>query len=202
MPGVFATYKRATLLLHDPDRLESILTHSERPVQIIFAGKAHPQDNEGKALIQKVVEFARRPAVRRRIVFLENYGIRTARYLLNGTDVWLNTPRRPYEACGTSGMKAALNGVLNLSILDGWWAEGYREDCGWAIGKGEEGGDAAYIDAVEAHALYNLLENAVIPSFYDREKLRCTGTLAADDEKFHEDGHDKVLQPAHDRRVR
>ncbi|MBI9085815.1 MAG: alpha-glucan family phosphorylase [Desulfobacterales bacterium] len=164
----FATYKRANLLLHDPDRLEAILTRESMPVQFIFAGKAHPQDNEGKALIQKIVEFARRAGLRRRIVFIENYDIRIARYLLNGTDVWLNTPRRPFEACGTSGMKAALNGVLNLSILDGWWAEGYNADCGWAIGKGEEGGDAAYIDAVEAHAFYNLLENDVISTYYDR----------------------------------
>ncbi len=164
----FATYKRANLVFRDPERLEAILQSSEQPVQFIFAGKAHPQDNEGKGLIQQIIEFTRRPGVRRKIFFLEDYDQQLGRYLVQGCDVWLNTPRRPYEACGTSGMKAALNGVLNLSVLDGWWAEGYCEECGWAIGRGEELGDASYIDAVEAQALYNLLENGVIPKFYNR----------------------------------
>jgi starch phosphorylase len=116
-----------------------------------------------------LIEFCRQEKVRRHVVFLEDYDIQTARYLVQGCDVWLNTPRRPYEACGTSGMKAALNGVLNLSILDGWWAEGYNEEVGWAIGRGDESGDSAYRDAVESQALFNLLENDVIPKFYKRK---------------------------------
>ncbi len=165
----FATYKRAGLLLLEPGRLEALLTDTKQPVQIIFAGKAHPQDDQGKQLIKQLIEFCRREKVRRRAVFLEDYDIQTARYLVQGCDVWLNTPRRPYEACGTSGMKAALNGVLNLSILDGWWAEGYNEEVGWAIGQGNESGDPAYLDAVESQALFNLLENDVIPKFYNRK---------------------------------
>ncbi len=165
----FATYKRADLLLQDPERLEAIINSDKYPVQFIFAGKAHPRDNEGKELIKRVVEFARRPAVCRRIAFIENYDMRIARYLLQGADVWLNTPRRPFEACGTSGMKAAINGTLNVSILDGWWAEGYNDACGWRIGSGEEYTDTAYQDAVESRALYNVLENEVIPCFYGHE---------------------------------
>ena len=166
----FATYKRAHLLFMDPERLEAIISHSSRPVQLIFAGKAHTKDNEGKGLIQQIVKFARRSSVRRRIVFLEDYDINVARYLVQGADVWLNTPRRPLEACGTSGMKAALNGVLNVSILDGWWDEAYSPDCGWAIGRGEELDDWAYQDKSESQALYNLLENDVIPCFYERRE--------------------------------
>lgn len=165
----FATYKRAYLLLMDPDRLAALLNSKTRPVQFIFAGKAHPRDNEGKGLIRQIVDFARKADVRHRLVFVEDYDIHLARHLLHGSDVWLNTPRRPFEACGTSGMKAAINGVLNLSILDGWWDEGYSSDRGWRIGSGEEHADAAYQDAVESQALYNILENEVIPSFYDRE---------------------------------
>jgi glycogen phosphorylase len=165
----FATYKRAGLLLLEPRRLEALLTDAKRPVQIIFAGKAHPQDEQGKQLIKQLIEFCRQEKVKRRVVFLEDYDIQTARYLVQGCDVWLNTPRRPYEACGTSGMKAALNGVLNLSILDGWWAEGYNESVGWAIGHGDEIGDPTYLDAVESQALFNLLENGVIPKFYNRK---------------------------------
>ncbi len=164
----FATYKRADLILRDPDRLLSILTHPERPVQIIFAGKAHPQDNEGKELIRRIIQFARQANVRNHIVFLEDYSMDIARYMVQGADVWLNTPRRPLEACGTSGMKAAINGVLNLSVLDGWWCEAYHPDRGWRIGNGEEYNDAGYQDAVESQALYNLLEEDVIPCFYDR----------------------------------
>ncbi|MEN8754116.1 MAG: alpha-glucan family phosphorylase, partial [Desulfobacterales bacterium] len=163
----FATYKRATLLLHDPDRLEALLTDSSRPVQLILAGKAHPRDNEGKELIKLLIDFARRPAVRHRVAFIEDYDINVTRHLVQGADVWLNTPRRPMEACGTSGMKAAANGSLNLSIMDGWWCEGYQEDRGWRIGNGEEYDDHAYQDAVESQALYNILENEVIPCFYD-----------------------------------
>ena len=164
----FATYKRANLLLKDPERFEAIITSKTNPVQFIFAGKAHPKDNEGKELIKRLIEFARRPKVRHRIAFLEDYDISIARNLVQGADVWLNTPRRPFEACGTSGIKAAANGVLNVSILDGWWCEGYAEERGWRIGDGEEYTDSAYQDTVESQALYNVLENDVIPCFYER----------------------------------
>lgn len=166
----FATYKRAGLLLRDIPRLTRLITDEERPVQFIIAGKAHPDDTQGKALIQEMVAFARRHEVRYRVAFIENYDINIARYMVQGADVWLNTPRRPYEACGTSGMKAAANGGLNLSILDGWWCEGYREDRGWAIGNGEGYDDPEYQDDVESRALFNLLENEVIPAFYERRR--------------------------------
>ncbi|MBN2288438.1 MAG: alpha-glucan family phosphorylase [Candidatus Glassbacteria bacterium] len=166
----FATYKRATLLLKDLDRFKKILTDKDRPVQIIFAGKAHPKDEEGKALIRQIVHFSTDPEVRRRVVFLENYDMIVSRYMVGGVDIWLNTPRRPMEASGTSGMKIVGNGGLNLSILDGWWCEGYEMDqnVGWAIGMGEDYEDLALQDEVEANALYNLLENEVVPSFYSR----------------------------------
>jgi starch phosphorylase len=164
----FATYKRAGLLLQDTKRLESIINNPKYPVQFIFAGKAHPRDNEGKELIKQLFQFASKPEVRDKIVFLEDYDMHLARHLIQGADVWLNTPRRPLEACGTSGMKAAINGVLNVSILDGWWCEGYSEDRGWRIGNGEEYEDHGYQDTVESQALYNVLENEVIPCFYDR----------------------------------
>jgi starch phosphorylase len=165
----FATYKRAYLLLRDPDRLEAILSSSQQPVQIIMAGKAHPRDNEGKGVIQKLIEFAHRRRVRHRFIFLEDYDPYIARHLIQGCDIWLNTPRRPYEACGTSGIKAAANGVLNVSILDGWWVEGYSPERGWRIGSGQEFEDWEYQDAVESQALFNVLENDVIPKFYDRK---------------------------------
>ncbi len=165
----FATYKRADLLLKDPERLEAMVTSQTHPVQFVFAGKAHPRDNEGKELIKGLIQFARRASVRHRFVFVENYDINIARHLVQGADVWLNTPRRPFEACGTSGMKAAANGVLNVSVLDGWWCEGYTEETGWRIGNGEEYADARYQDSVESQALYNVLENEVIPCFYERE---------------------------------
>ncbi len=165
----FATYKRADLLLQDPDRLEAMINHAERPVQFIFAGKAHPQDDEGKELIRRLVAFGRQTQLRHRFIFLEDYDMHLARRLLQGADVWLNNPRRPFEACGTSGMKAAVNGVLNLSVLDGWWCEGYDADRGWGIGRGEEFEDHAYQDRIEAQALYNVLENEIIPCFYERE---------------------------------
>ncbi|MBT8490709.1 MAG: alpha-glucan family phosphorylase [Deltaproteobacteria bacterium] len=164
----FATYKRANLLLKDPERFEAIITSKTNPVQFIFAGKAHPKDNEGKELIKRLIQFARRPKVRHRIAFLEDYDISIARHLVQGADVWLNTPRRPFEACGTSGIKAAANGVLNVSILDGWWCEGYAEERGWSIGDEEEYTDSAYQDTVESQALYNVLEDDVIPCFYER----------------------------------
>lgn len=164
----FATYKRATLLLRDAERLQRILSDRERPVQILMAGKAHPHDNGGKELIRQVVHFARDEQVRRRFVFLEDYDVATARYLVQGVDVWLNTPRRPLEASGTSGMKILANGGLNVSILDGWWDEGYDPSVGWAIGNGEEYEDHEYQDRVESAALYDLLEREVIPLFYGR----------------------------------
>jgi starch phosphorylase len=164
----FATYKRAHLIFQDPDRIKKLLTDKERPIQIIFAGKAHPQDNEGKELIKLIVQFAQQEDFRHNLVFLENYHMGIARYLVQGVDVWLNTPRRPLEACGTSGMKAAINGVLNLSVQDGWWCEGYSPDRGWSIGSGEAYDDPAYQDAVESQALYNILENDVVARFYDR----------------------------------
>jgi len=165
----FATYKRAYLLLRDPDRLEALLASRQQPVQIIFAGKAHPRDNEGKGVIQKLIEFAHRRKIRHRFIFLEDYDPYIARHLIQGCDIWLNTPRRPYEACGTSGIKAAVNGVLNVSVLDGWWCEGYGPERGWRIGNGQEFEDWEYQDAVESQALYNVLENEVIPKFYDRK---------------------------------
>lgn len=164
----FATYKRATLLLRNPERLLKILGNKERPVQIIFAGKAHPMDNPGKELIRQIVHFERRPEARHRMVFIEDYDIIVARYIVQGVDVWLNTPRRPLEASGTSGMKAALNGALNLSILDGWWDEAYSPDTGWAIGRGEEYDDIEYQNEVESNALYDLLEKEIVPLFYTR----------------------------------
>jgi starch phosphorylase len=165
----FATYKRGALLLRDPDRLRKLLEDKNRPIQFIFAGKAHPADNEGKELIRAIVNFARDPAVRRKFVFIENYDMNVARYLVQGVDVWLNTPRRPYEASGTSGMKAAANGNPNCSILDGWWVEGYTPDVGWAIGRGEQYSDPGFQDHIESQALYDLLEKQILPTFYHRE---------------------------------
>jgi starch phosphorylase len=165
----FATYKRATLLFRDVERLKRILTDFERPVQILLAGKAHPHDTEGKELIRQIIRFARDPQIRGNVVFLEDYDISVARYLVQGADVWLNTPRRPNEASGTSGMKLLANGGLNLSILDGWWDEAYDREVGWAIGNGEEYANAEYQDQVESEALYHILENDVVPLFYDRD---------------------------------
>ena len=164
----FATYKRGNLLLKDPQQLVKLLTDPNRPVQIIFSGKAHPRDTEGKEIIRQIIHFAAQYNVRRRIVFLEDYDINVARFLVRGVDVWLNNPRRPMEASGTSGMKAAINGALNISTLDGWWCEGYRPDGGWVIGAGENYEDSAYQDMVESQAIYNILKNEVIPLFYTR----------------------------------
>ncbi|MEQ9335798.1 MAG: alpha-glucan family phosphorylase, partial [Miltoncostaeaceae bacterium] len=165
----FATYKRANLLFRDPERLARLLGDEERPVQIVIAGKAHPLDVPGKDVLRGVVQFTQRAEVRDRVVFLEDYDMHMARYLVQGADVWLNIPRRPLEASGTSGMKAAVNGALNLSVLDGWWAEGYGPDCGWAIGGGEVYDDPEENDAVEAEALYTLLEREVVPTFFARD---------------------------------
>ncbi|THG31710.1 alpha-glucan family phosphorylase [Naasia lichenicola] len=161
------TYKRLTLMLHDTVRLKALLTSKKRPIQLIIAGKSHPADDEGKRLIQKLVRFTQDPEVRGRIVFLPNYDIAMAQLLYPGTDVWLNNPLRPLEACGTSGMKAALNGGLNLSIMDGWWDEFYDGENGWAIPSSDAAGDAAERDALEANALYDLIEHQVAPRFYN-----------------------------------
>ncbi len=166
----FATYKRAGLLLKDTKRLIKLITDEDRPIQVVFAGKAHPNDHEGKDIIKRILEFAQMESVRHRVVFLENYDINIARYMVQGCDVWLNTPRRPNEACGTSGMKASANGGLNLSILDGWWCEGFRESRGWSIGNGDVYDDHQYQNEVESQALYNILENDVIPKFYERKR--------------------------------
>lgn len=164
----FAPYKRAGLLFTHPDRLLRIISDKRRPVQFIFAGKAHPRDHLGKELIKKVVHQARSEGFRRKLIFLEDYDINIARYLVQGVDVWLNTPRRPMEACGTSGMKAAANGALNLSILDGWWPEAYDGTNGWAIGTEETYEDLDYQDRVDIESLYELLEKSVIPLFFER----------------------------------
>jgi starch phosphorylase len=166
----FATYKRATLLLSQPDRLRRLLLSGHRPVQLVFAGKSHPADDSGKALIQAISAFASDPEVRHRFVFLEDYDIAVARALLQGADVWLNNPRRPQEACGTSGMKAALNGALNLSILDGWWDECFDGDNGWAISSAEHEEDLEKRDQIEAGSLFELLEHQVVPLFYERSQ--------------------------------
>ncbi len=164
----FATYKRATLIFRNMARLEKILLNKERPVQIIFSGKAHPKDNMGKELIKHVVRLARDEKFRNKIVFLEDYDINIARYMVQGSDVWLNTPTRPKEASGTSGMKAVPNGCLNISVLDGWWDEAYNGNNGWAIGHGEEYEDWDYQNAMESESLYNILENEIIPMYYNR----------------------------------
>jgi starch phosphorylase len=165
----FVTYKRATLLFNDVKRLRRLLHDQYRPVQFVFAGKAHPADDAGKRLIQHVYNAARNPAMGGRIAFVEDYDMQVARYLVQGVDVWLNTPCRPREASGTSGQKAAVNGIPNLSVLDGWWAEGYSGTNGWAIDPGEQYDDPAAQDAADAEALYNLLESEVVPLFYKRD---------------------------------
>ena len=164
----FAGYKRGNLLLKDPKRFVKLLSAPKRPVQIVFSGKAHPRDTEGKEIIRQIIHFAAQYDVRRRIVFLEDYDINVARFLVQGVDVWLSTPRRPMEASSTSGMKAAINGALNISTLDGWWCEGYTPEAGWVIDAGENHEDANYQDMVESQALYNILENEVVPLFYTR----------------------------------
>ena len=164
----FAAYKRGDLLMRDAERLARLLNDPDRLVQILFAGKAHPKDNSGKEIIRHIVNFASQETVRRRIVFLEDYDIDVARFLVRGVDVWLNNPRRPMEASGTSGMKAAVNGVLNLSTMDGWWCEGYTPEGGWLIGGGEIYENPDYQDTVESQSLYNVLENEVVPQYYNR----------------------------------
>jgi starch phosphorylase len=164
----FASYKRGTLLFRDLNRLAKILTNPERPVQIVFAGKAHPADHSGKELIREIVHQCRSETFFNNLFFIEDYDMNVARHLVQGVDVWLNTPRRPLEASGTSGMKAAANGVLNLSILDGWWVEGYQFDNGWAIGSGENYSDDEYQDRIESQAVFEILEKDIVPLFYAR----------------------------------
>jgi starch phosphorylase len=166
----FATYKRPNLLLQNPDRLLRLLSDQQRPIQLVIAGKAHPADAAGQALIRQWIQFIRRPEARSRVAFLSDYDMLLTEHLVQGVDVWLNTPRRPWEASGTSGMKALVNGVLNLSELDGWWAEAYTPDVGWALGDKQEHGDDPAWDAAEAEQLYGLLEQQVIPEFYTRDQ--------------------------------
>jgi starch phosphorylase len=167
----FATYKRAGLVLSDPDRLERLMDGGNRPLVVVFAGKAHPRDDQGKLLVQRIVQASRSDRFRGRLVFLENYDVEIARLLVQGSDVWMNTPRRPNEASGTSGMKATLNGALHLSELDGWWDEAYAPGMGWALGEGlskELIGEAH--DAAEAKQLMDLLEDDILPLFFDRDE--------------------------------
>jgi starch phosphorylase len=166
----FATYKRPNLLLHDPQRLLRLLTNSQRRVQLIIAGKAHPEDRTGQALIHEWINFIRQPETRPHVMFLSDYDMLLTENLVQGVDVWINTPRRPWEACGTSGMKVLVNGGINLSELDGWWAEAYTPEVGWALGDGQEHGDDPAWDAAEAATLYDLLEREVIPEFYTRDE--------------------------------
>jgi len=166
----FATYKRPNLLLHDTERLVRLLSNPRCPVQLLLAGKAHPQDLPGQELIRQWKDFIKRPEVKGRVVFLNDYDMMLAQELVQGIDLWINTPRRPWEACGTSGMKVLVNGGLNLSELDGWWAEAYSPEVGWAIGDGQEHGEDPEWDAREADTLYTLLEAEAIPAFYERDE--------------------------------
>ncbi len=165
----FATYKRASLIFSDEDRLEALLADEKRPVQILFAGKAHPADQPGQELIRKIFQMSQEPRFRGRVFFVEDYDMRVAGMLVQGVDVWLNTPRRPMEASGTSGMKAAMNGALNVSVLDGWWPEAYDEKNGWVIGNGDTAATEALQDAEDADALYRILADAVMPAYYERD---------------------------------
>lgn len=175
----FATYKRPNLLLHDPDRLARILNNPKHPAQLVIAGKAHPADEQGQRMIQEWTRFIRCPEVRSRAALLSDYDMLMAEHLVQGVDVWINTPRRPWEASGTSGMKVLVNGGLNLSELDGWWAEAYAPDVGWAIGDGREHGDDPDWDAAESDALYTLLEREVVPEFYARDVRGIPGAWVA-----------------------
>ena len=166
----FATYKRANLLLHDLAALEALVNHPHRPVQLIFAGKSHPHDGPGKAVLQEVARLARDPRFAGKIMFIEDYDINVGRDLVQGVDVWLNNPRRPLEACGTSGQKVVLNGALNLSVLDGWWAEAYDGLNGFAIGHGDTHTSAAVHDARDGRALVDVLRDEVVPLYYDRDR--------------------------------
>ena len=164
----FASYKRGNLIFRDLERIKRILTSKEHPVQIIIAGKAHPQDNNGKELIKHIVALSKDPDMRHKVVFLEDYDMNVAHYLVQGADIWLNNPLRPEEASGTSGMKAAVNGVINFSVLDGWWCEGYNGDNGWIIGSIDQYPDREYQDEVESTAIYETLEKEIIPLYFNR----------------------------------
>ena len=166
----FATYKRATLIFRDLERITQILNNSEKPVQLIFAGKAHPADKEGQDLIRYINEISMKPQFKGKIFILENYNIGVARYLVSGVDVWLNNPRRPMEASGTSGQKASVNGVINFSVLDGWWAEGYNSKNGWTIGTNDEYDSYEIQDNADSSSIYNTLENKIIPTYYDKDR--------------------------------
>ena len=166
----FATYKRATLIFKDLERITEIINNSDRPVQLIFAGKAHPQDKEGQDLIRYIHQISMMPQFKGKIFLLENYNIAMSRYLISGVDVWLNNPRRPMEASGTSGQKASVNGVINFSVLDGWWAEGYTQNNGWTIGSNQEYDSYEAQDQADSQSLYKTLEEKIIPTFYDRDK--------------------------------
>ena len=191
------TYKRLTLMLRDPERLKRLLLHPERPVQLVIAGKSHPADETGKRLIQEMVRFADDPEVRHRIVFLPNYDIAMAQHLYPGCDVWLNNPLRPFEACGTSGMKAALNGGLNLSILDGWWDEWFDGRNGWAIPTADGVEDADRRDDIEASALYDLIENDVAAKFYDRDAAGLPQGWIDDDDPHPQDARPEGAREPH-----
>ena len=164
----FTGYKRPNLLLNDAERLRRLLTNPARPVQLLVAGKAHPADEDGKRMIQQWILLEREPGLRRRLVFLEDYDLSLAQELIQGVDLWINTPRRPWEACGTSGMKVLVNGGINLSVLDGWWEEAYDPEVGWAVGDGKALTENAR-DARDAASLYQLLETAIVPEFYARD---------------------------------
>ena len=166
----FATYKRAHLLFTDLDRLSKIVNDPERPVKFLFSGKAHPADGAGQGLIKKIYEISQRPEFLGKIIFLEDYDIQLARRLVSGVDIWMNTPTRPLEASGTSGEKAEMNGVVNLSVLDGWWLEGYREGAGWALTEKRTYENQGYQDQLDAATIYGLLENEIIPLYYDKNK--------------------------------
>jgi starch phosphorylase len=166
----FATYKRADLLLHDFERFKRIAADDERPVQFIFAGKAHPADRPGQDLIRRIWQVALNPELKGRVLFVENYDMRIARFLVQGVDLWLNNPRRPMEASGTSGMKAAINGALNCSVLDGWWCEGYDPAHGWAVGPRVDSEEAAWRNDGDSESLYQLLEDEIVPCYYQRDE--------------------------------
>ncbi|HEX2998780.1 MAG TPA: alpha-glucan family phosphorylase [Armatimonadota bacterium] len=198
----FATYKRAALLFRDRDRLLRLINDRDRPIQFVFAGKAHPNDQPGKDLIRQIVHNAQLPDLRSRVVFLEDYDMIVSRYLLFGCDVWLNTPLRPREASGTSGMKAAVNGVLNCSTLDGWWCEAYTPEVGWSIGQGEEYADTEYQNHIEANTLYNLLEKEVVPLFYDRGNGGDSTPVDPADESQHQRDRAGVQYAPHGEQLR
>ena len=166
----FATYKRATLIFKDLERITQIFSNAEKPVQIIFAGKAHPADKEGQDLIKFIHEISMKPQFKGKVFLLENYNIAMSRYLVSGVDVWLNNPRRPMEASGTSGQKASVNGVINLSVLDGWWAEGYNSKNGWSIGQNKDYNNYEIQDKADSESLYDILEHKVIPIYYDKNE--------------------------------